>query len=146
MQYILNGVKPHHCFPTEHLFERKDSTSQKLCVFVMLFHSYGRAYSHVSSPNGYIIYIRRLFQKKKNILLHSFFQSTDSQMCQGTQEALYIQVSTDSSQATGLGTAQDISGHWYHKRSADLLHHSYICLFAVNILIINRSQQSRLII
>ena len=32
MQYILNGVKPHHFFPTEHLFERNDSTSRNWCV------------------------------------------------------------------------------------------------------------------
>ena len=29
----VSGVKPHYVFPTEHLFERKDSTSQKLRVF-----------------------------------------------------------------------------------------------------------------
>ena len=32
MSMDVLGVKPHHFFPTEHLFERNNSTSRKLCV------------------------------------------------------------------------------------------------------------------
>ena len=83
MQYILNGVKPPHFFPTEHLFERKDSTSQKLCVFCSVVSLVWKGIqSCLFSKWLLFIYTRRLFQKKKlflkNILLHCCVQSIDS--------------------------------------------------------------------
>ena len=34
MQYMLNGVKPHHYFSAKHLFERKDSTFSEIVCFL----------------------------------------------------------------------------------------------------------------
>ena len=96
MSVDVSGVKSHHCFPIEHLFERKDSTSQKLHM-CFLFCCFTRMEGHtvMSIVQMVIIYIytRRLFQKTyncfKELLLHSLFFNPLIHNCVKVHRKLY---------------------------------------------------------
>ena len=134
MQYILNGVKPHHFFLQNICLKGSIPLLRNDVCCVLMFHSYGRAYSHVSSPNGDYLYIHVVYFRTdflKSILLHIFFNQLIHN-CVKVHRKLCTY--TDSSQATGLGIAQDISGNWYQKKvcglAASFIHLPVCCKYS----------------
>ena len=61
-----NELPPKHYFSAKHLFERKDSTFHKLCVFCSVVSLSWKSILHTCTPpNAYFIYMHFYFRDRK---------------------------------------------------------------------------------